>query len=86
VQAYSVCFQASVEKDLRRIASAARARCLDRIERLGVDPRPRSAIRLTGSQQTYRIRVASYRVVYRVYDEERLVEIQYVRHRKDAYR
>jgi len=30
--------------------------------------------------------VASYRVVYQVDDAERLIVVEYVRHRKDAYR
>jgi len=86
VEPYSVRFKASVEKDLRRLPSRARRRCLERIDELRATPRPRSAVQLTGSRHTYRIRVASYRVVYQVHDGERLVVVDYVRHRKDAYR
>jgi len=33
-----------------------------------------------------RIRIGDYRVVYAVYDGERLVDIRIIRHRADAYR
>jgi len=86
VEPYRVRFRTSVEKDLRRIPARTRQRCLERIDGLRADPRPSPAVQLTGSRHTYRIRVASYRVVYQVDDAERLIVVDYVRHRKDAYR
>jgi mRNA interferase RelE/StbE len=86
VEPYSVRFKASVEKDLRRIPAGARRRCLRRIDELRANPRPHLAARLTGSRHTYRIRVGSHRIVYQIDDAERLVVVEYVRHRKDAYR
>jgi mRNA interferase RelE/StbE len=86
VTPYSVCFKASVEKDLRRIPATARDRCLERIDLLRGDPRPRGVTRLTGSDRTYRLRVGAYRVVYQIDDDERVLVVEYVRHRKDAYR
>ncbi len=83
---YSLHFKSSVEKDLRRLPAVARRRCLERIDGLGAEPRPRGATRLTGSEHSYRLRVSSYRVVFQVDDDERVVTIEYVRHRKDAYR
>jgi mRNA interferase RelE/StbE len=75
-----------VEKDLRRLPARSRRRCLDRIAELRTSPRPSGVRRLVGSLHTYRLRVGEYRVVYQVDDAERTVIIQYVRHRKDAYR
>ena len=83
---YDVRFKASVEKDLRRIPPSSRRRCLERIHALHADPRPHHAVQLTGSERTFRVRVGAYRVVYQVDDAARLVVIEYVRHRKDAYR
>jgi len=83
---YSVRFKASVEKDLRRIPATPRRRCLERIAALCAEPRPHLAVQLTASVRTYRVRVGAYRVVYHVDDAARLVVIEYVRHRKDAYR
>jgi mRNA interferase RelE/StbE len=86
VSPYSLRLKASVEKDLRRIPTNARMRCLERIDALPANPRPRGATRVTGSEHTYRLRAGTYRVVYQVDDNERLVTVEYVRHRKDAYR
>jgi len=86
MEPYDVRFRRSVEKDLRRIPAGARRHCLEHIDRLRADPRPRLAVQLTGSRHTYRIRDGSYRIVYQVDDAERLVVVEYVRHRKDAYK
>jgi mRNA interferase RelE/StbE len=86
VAPYSIRFKASVEKDLRRIPSAARTRYLDRIRQLADDPRPRNVVCLTGAERTFRVRVSSYRIVYQVDDAEGLVTVIHVRHRKDVYR
>ena len=40
---------------------------------------------LSGSERTYRIRVGDYRVIYEVFNDMRIIEIQRVRHRKDVY-
>lgn len=86
MEPYSLRFKASVEKDLRRIPAATRRRCLERISQLRSDPRPSGARQLVGSLRTYRLRVGTYRVVYQVDDSERSVTVEYVRHRRDAYR
>jgi mRNA interferase RelE/StbE len=86
VEPYSLRFRASVEKDLRRIPLKTRRRCLERIDELRTNPRPRTAVQLTGSQHTHRVRVATYRIVYQIDDAEHVVTVEHVRHRKDAYR
>jgi mRNA interferase RelE/StbE len=56
------------------------------VDRLAEDPRPAGSKKLKGSDESYRIRVGDYRVIYDVLDVIRIVLIQRVRHRKDAYR
>ena len=55
-------------------------------EALGENPFPHGVEKLSGSENAYRIRLGDYRVVYNVFRELKLVEIQRVRHRKDVYR
>lgn len=43
-------------------------------------------LKIQGQSNLWRIRVGDYRVVYSVNEEEKLVNIVAVRHRKDAYR
>lgn len=83
---YSLRFKESVEKDLRRLPASARTRCLEHAEALRHDPRPRNALKMTGAERTYRLRVGRYRVIYQIDDRERTVTVEYVRHRGGAYR
>ena len=83
---YSLRLKSPVEKELRRLPVAERQRCLERIGQLADDPRPRGISRIIGSQCSYRLRVGTYRVVFQVDDDLRVVTVEHVRHRKDAYR
>jgi len=42
--------------------------------------------KLSGAERTYRIRVGDYRIIYEVFGDPHVVEVQRVRHRKDVYR
>ncbi len=55
------------------------------IRTLETNPRPRGTKKLLPSGE-FRIRVGDYRILYRVSDESRRVEIISVAHRRDAYR
>lgn len=52
------------------------ARIIAAVEDLAQEPFPRGSEKLSGSEHTYRIRVGDYRVVYEVFTESRIVEIQ----------
>ncbi len=49
-------------------------------------PRPPGVAKLEGATDLWRIRVGDWRVVYRVSDRDRLVDVVAVRHRRDVYR
>ncbi len=83
---YSVNFKPSVEKDLQPLSKTLVSRVMKRIERLRTDPFPRQAIKLSGTERLYRIRVGDYRIVYEVDTQAKEVTIHYVRHRREVYR
>jgi len=83
---YSINLKPSVEKDLRHLSKRFVARVMERIEKLKADPFPRQAIKLSGTERFYRIRVSDYRIVYEVDTHAEQVTILYVRHRREAYR
>ena len=58
---------------------------MTRIRRLADDPRPPGSERLSGEDR-YRIRQGDYRVVYTIDDEQRIVEVVRIGHRRDVYR
>ena len=86
MDAYSVRFKPSVEKDLRPLTQALVSRVLKRIESLKSDPFPHGASKLSGAEHLYRIRVGDYRIVYEVDTRALQVTIHYVRHRREVYR
>lgn len=83
---FRVEFAPSVERDLRRLPSSMATRLIERIEQLADDPQPFGVRKLVGADRTYRVRVGDYRIVYDVDFRERVVTVQRVRHRSDAYR
>ena len=82
---YKTIFKQSVAKDLRRIPKKDVSRILKRIEALAVGPRPPGAEKLSG-QEKYRIRQGVYRIIYAIVDEELIVMVVKVGHRRDVCR
>ncbi|MEN8149180.1 MAG: type II toxin-antitoxin system RelE/ParE family toxin [Planctomycetota bacterium] len=62
-----------------------RRRVVSRIQGLAADPRPGGCVKLSG-REAYRVRQGSYRIVYAVDDDERVVCVVKVGHRRDVYR
>ena len=86
MDAYSVRFKPSVEKDLRPLPPALVSRVLKRIESFKSDPYSHGASKLSGAEHLYRIRVGDYRIVYEVDTHALQVTVHYVRHRREVYR
>lgn len=76
----------SVEKDLRRVPANMVERLLRAAEGLRCNPHPAGAVKLSGAERLYRLRVRDYRIVYEVHAQDRTVTVHYMRHRKDVYR
>ena len=82
---YRLTFRKSVAKDLRSIPPNDLFRILKRIEALAEDPRPMGSEKLSG-QERYRVRQGVYRIVYEIQDEELVILVVKVGHRRDVYR
>ena len=82
---YSVRIKRSATRDLAQIARQDRERIVDAIDRLG--EQPHSGYPLKGDLRGLRrIRVGDYRVVYELLDNELMVLVVRVAHRREAYR
>jgi len=83
---YELLVEAHAERDLRRLEPEALRRVVDHIKSLAGNPRPPGSRKIVGSENDWRIRVGTYRVVYEIDDRARQVRIMCVRHRREAYR
>ena len=63
-----------------------RQRIVARVLALAEEPRPAGCEKLARESDRYRIRVGRYRVVYSIVDDELVVLVVRVAHRKDVYR
>ncbi len=86
MDAYSINFKPSVEKDLRSLSPSLVVRVMEHIESLRSNPFSPQTAKLSGAERMYRLRVGDYRIVYEVDTKSRQVMIHYVRHRREVYR
>jgi mRNA interferase RelE/StbE len=82
---FEVVFKQSVAKDLRQVPKKDVARILKRIEALKTEPRPPGVEKLSG-QEKYRIRQGVYRILYEIRNDELIVVVVKIGHRRDVYR
>lgn len=73
-------------KELAKVRPDIGMRLLQSMETLTSDPRPRQSHKLSGSENSYRLRVGDYRVLYQVDDDTGLVTIFKIGHRREVYR
>ncbi|MDQ6631545.1 MAG: type II toxin-antitoxin system RelE/ParE family toxin [Verrucomicrobiota bacterium] len=76
----------STKKDLRKLPPHEVVRIVAEVDLLAEKPFPHGVEKLSGFENAYRIRVGNYRIIYEVFVDAKLIEIQRIRHRKDVYR
>ncbi len=82
---YSISIHRGAQRALGRIHQLDYIRIVTAINALAANPRPPGCVKLTG-REAWRIRVGTYRVIYEIDDEARIVTIVDVGHRRDIYR
>lgn len=83
---YRIELKRPAERDLEDLDAATGRRILVAIEDLSTNPHPRQSRKLVGSENSYRLRVGRYRVLYQVDDRNSLIIVFAVGHRRDIYR
>jgi len=81
----------AADRDLERLKGRIRRQDFERlrgaVRGLDNEPQPHGVRKIKGAERAYRIRVGSYRVVYKIYDNENLVLIlQVARQPETTYR
>ena len=81
---YRVLLTKKAAKQLDKLADDIAESVIDAIEKLSENPRPPGCKKLKG-RDAYRIRKGNYRVIYNVFDEELIVDIIAIGHRRGIY-
>ncbi|HUE95136.1 MAG TPA: type II toxin-antitoxin system RelE/ParE family toxin [Longimicrobiaceae bacterium] len=86
MESYELRIKPSAAKELEGIDNKKdRQKVVDLITTLAKDPRPPGSLKLTG-REGHRVRQGSYRVLYEIDDEKRILTIFKIAHRRDVYR
>jgi mRNA interferase RelE/StbE len=81
---YEIYFKESVRKDLRKVPKSNLKKILSRIRKLRDSLRPSGCEKLS-DQELYRVRQGKYRIAYSIQDNELMVWVIKVGHRKNVY-
>jgi mRNA interferase RelE/StbE len=84
--AFHVVFAPAAARQFADLPRQIQTRLRPRIDALADDPRPAGVERLTGATDLYRLRVGDYRVIFAIQDQELIVLIVRVAHRREVYR
>lgn len=82
---YKVLILRRAQKELADLTSEIYERVKNTIRALGDNPRPSGCKKLIDGQG-WRIRAGNYRIIYEIEDEQRIVTILHIGHRRDIYR
>ncbi len=84
---YRIEFSYKAIKNLKKIPTEYRKLIMSKLDILAVNPFESINIKaLKGFEDTYRLRVANYRIVYTVEDNKLLIFVVDINHRKDIYK
>ncbi|MBU6389720.1 type II toxin-antitoxin system RelE/ParE family toxin [Patescibacteria group bacterium] len=82
---YTILYRESVAKDLKKIPWEYRAQIVKKIQTLAVDATPVGSVKLRGSVDLYRIRQGEYRIIYELRNNELIVMVIKIGHRREVY-
>jgi len=83
---YRITLAPPAARQLRKFDPAVRRRLQAALELLANDPRPPAAVQLMGGAGEWRVRTGDYRIVYEIHDDQLLVLVLRLGHRRQAYR
>jgi mRNA interferase RelE/StbE len=83
---YEVKFTKGARKMFRKLSQELQDRIQPKIDELAIEPRPNGVKKLQGGDNSYRIRVGDYRVIYDIFDDVLLVKIVDIGHRSKVYK
>jgi mRNA interferase RelE/StbE len=86
VARYRLVFKPSAERAFLALPKDDQRRLDKRLLALQDTPRPRGIKALAGASGVYRLRVGDYRVLYEIHDDQVIVLVLAIGHRREVYR
>jgi mRNA interferase RelE/StbE len=83
---YQVEIAPAAQRQIRKLTTDVQQKIIQRLEALAVDPYPAGVVKMRGEQSLYRVRLGDYRIIYEIQDEELLILVLKVGHRRDVYK
>jgi mRNA interferase RelE/StbE len=83
---YSVFLAPAAERQLKKLPPQIKTQIILVLKALATDPRPSGAKKLKGSEDVWRVRKGSYRILYEINDRKLTVLVLRIDHRKQVYR
>jgi mRNA interferase RelE/StbE len=72
------------QKELVDLPKKNYLKICEAVQNLAGDPRPSGCLKLKG-REGWRIRVGNYRVLYRIDDQQQIITVVHIGHRRDVY-
>ena len=72
------------QKELANLPEETYLKIYETVQNLAEDPRPSGCLKLKG-REGWRIRVGNYRVLYRIEDQQQIITVVHIGHRRDVY-
>jgi mRNA interferase RelE/StbE len=82
---YSVLIRKSAQKNLSRLDSSMQRKIIEVIRNLADNPRPSGTKKLAG-RDAWRIRIGDYRIIYEIHDNELIILVVVIGHRREVYK
>lgn len=82
---WQVQIERKAQKVLKKIPDPYKSNIIEAIDELTKNARPSGCAKLKGASGLWRIRVNDYRIVYQIKDDQLLILIIRIGHRKDIY-
>ncbi len=86
MDSYQIEWKRSAVKELRKLPLPMISRIMAAVDNLSSNPYPQGVRKLVSTENSYRIRIGDYRVLYNIVENKLIVEIIRVGHRKDVYK
>ena len=84
--AHEIIFKPKAEKAFGDLPKADQVRIAGKLDALEDNPFPQGAEKLSGADGLWRLRSGNYRVIYAEPDDEGIIRILRIAHRREVYR